>query len=68
MGEFWTFPLLALHGETREQISTALFRSVNTVKSHQRSLYRKLGVNSRHDAVMRQRSRLPLRRPHRPEG
>ncbi|MGN8026994.1 LuxR C-terminal-related transcriptional regulator [Microbacterium sp. 22242] len=40
-------------GETREQIASSLFRSVNTVKSHQRSLYRKLGVGSRHDAVIR---------------
>jgi ATP/maltotriose-dependent transcriptional regulator MalT len=40
-------------GETREQIATSLFRSVNTVKTHQRSLYRKLGVASGREAVLR---------------
>lgn len=38
-------------GETREQIAKALFRSPNTVKSHQTSLYRKLGVSAAADAV-----------------
>ncbi|WP_345186787.1 helix-turn-helix transcriptional regulator [Microbacterium panaciterrae] len=38
-------------GETRDQIAQALFRSVNTVKSQQRSLYRKLGVTSAAEAV-----------------
>ncbi|MFJ4166434.1 response regulator transcription factor [Microbacterium sp. NPDC089698] len=40
-------------GETREQIASSLFRSVNTVKTHQRSLYRKLGVSSGREAVLR---------------
>ncbi len=35
------------------QIGEALFLSPNTVRSHTRSLYRKLGVNSREDAVAR---------------
>jgi LuxR family maltose regulon positive regulatory protein len=35
------------------QIATALFLSPNTVRSHTRSIYRKLGVNSRTDAVAR---------------
>ena len=38
-------------GETRDQIAKALFRSPNTVKSHQASLYRKLGVSAATDAV-----------------
>jgi len=38
-------------GETRDQIAKALFRSPNTVKSHQTSLYRKLGVSAAGDAV-----------------
>jgi LuxR family maltose regulon positive regulatory protein len=37
------------------QIAAELFLSVNTVRSHTRSLYRKLGVSSRTDAVARAR-------------
>jgi LuxR family transcriptional regulator, maltose regulon positive regulatory protein len=33
------------------QIGTELFVSANTVKAHLRSIYRKLGVNRRRDAV-----------------
>lgn len=36
---------------TAEEIPAALFVSVNTVRTHQRSIYRKLGVNSRRDAI-----------------
>jgi LuxR family maltose regulon positive regulatory protein len=36
---------------TNEEISEALFLSVNTVKTHLRSAYRKLGVNSRRQAI-----------------
>ena len=36
---------------TNEEISEALFLSVNTVKTHLRSAYRKLGVRSRRDAI-----------------
>jgi LuxR family maltose regulon positive regulatory protein len=40
---------------TRSEIATQLFLSSNTVKSHQRALYRKLGVNTREAAVARAR-------------
>lgn len=44
-------PLLA-SGRTKEQIAADLFVSVNTVKSQQRTLFRKLGVSSRLDALV----------------
>jgi len=37
------------------EIASDLYLSVNTVKTHQRSLYRKLGAASRRDAVQRAR-------------
>ena len=40
---------------TNEEISGALFLSVNTVKTHLRSAYRKLGVGSRREAIARGR-------------
>ena len=44
--------LLASDLSTR-QIGTQLFLSPNTVRSHTRAIYRKLGVNARVDAVAR---------------
>ena len=38
------------------EIAADLFVSVNTVKTHQRSIYRKLGVSGRRDAVERARA------------
>ncbi|MBP2324590.1 LuxR family maltose regulon positive regulatory protein [Kibdelosporangium banguiense] len=43
--------------QTAEEIAGALFVSVNTVKSHLRGIYRKLGVNHRRDAVAVARQR-----------
>ena len=44
--------LRALQGPaTQREIGAALFLSINTVKAYNKSLYRKLGVASRHDAV-----------------
>jgi len=36
---------------TTEEIADSMFVSVNTVKTHLRGIYRKLGVNQRRDAV-----------------
>ncbi len=44
--------LLASDGSAR-QIGDQLFVSLNTVRSHMRALYRKLGVNSRAEAIAR---------------
>lgn len=44
--------LRALQGPaTQRQIGAAMFLSINTVKAYNKSLYRKLGVASRHDAI-----------------
>jgi LuxR family maltose regulon positive regulatory protein len=49
--------LRALQGTaTQREIGAALFLSINTVKAYNKSLYRKLGVASRHDAVAAARS------------
>ena len=40
---------------TNEEISQALYLSINTVKTHLRSAYRKLGVGSRREAIARGR-------------
>jgi LuxR family maltose regulon positive regulatory protein len=36
---------------TTEEIADSLFVSVNTIKTHLRGIYRKLGVNHRRDAI-----------------
>jgi LuxR family maltose regulon positive regulatory protein len=38
------------------KIADELYLSINTVKTHQRHLYQKLGARSRHEAVERARS------------
>lgn len=38
-------------GQTAEEIADVLSVSVNTVKTHMRTIYRKLGVGARRDAV-----------------
>jgi LuxR family maltose regulon positive regulatory protein len=42
---------------TAEEIANGLFVSVNTVKTHLRGIYRKLGVNHRRDAITEARQR-----------
>jgi LuxR family maltose regulon positive regulatory protein len=46
---------LPTHLSARE-IADELCLSANTVKTHQRHLYQKLGAHSRHDAVQRARA------------
>ena len=41
---------------TASEIAAGLFVSVNTVETHQRAIYRKLGVSSRRAAVDRARA------------
>jgi LuxR family maltose regulon positive regulatory protein len=52
MAELAVLRLLASELSVR-QIGETLFLSPNTVRSHTRSIYRKLGVNSRAEAVAR---------------
>ncbi|MFB9903902.1 LuxR C-terminal-related transcriptional regulator [Allokutzneria oryzae] len=42
---------------TTEEIADSLFVSVNTIKTHLRGIYRKLGVNHRRDAITAARRR-----------
>ena len=41
---------------SQREIAAALFVTPNTLKTHLRAVYRKLGAASRHDAVVRARS------------
>jgi LuxR family maltose regulon positive regulatory protein len=50
--ELAVLQLLATELSTRE-IAERLFLSANTIRSHRRALYQKLGVHSRTDAVAR---------------
>lgn len=51
---------------TSGEIAVALFVSVNTVRTHQRAIYRKLGVTNRRDAVANTfASRMPTPSPKR---
>ena len=50
--ELGVLRMLATDLSTRE-IGEQLFLSPNTIRSHTRALYRKLGVNSRADAIAR---------------
>jgi LuxR family maltose regulon positive regulatory protein len=36
---------------TPREIAVELYLSLNTIKSHTRSIYRKLGVQTRHEAI-----------------
>ena len=42
---------LLTNGSTNDEISRSLYVSANTVKAHLKSIYRKLDVNSRHEAA-----------------
>jgi ATP/maltotriose-dependent transcriptional regulator MalT len=52
---------------TAGEIGAELYVSVNTVKAHLRSIYRKLGVSRRRDAVARARQYGILRGPSSPD-
>ena len=51
----YQLPAVAAGGLTNPEIAAHLFISVNTVKTHQRAIYRKLGVDNRTSAVARGR-------------
>ena len=42
---------LLADGQTNQEIAQALCVSVNTIKTHLKNIYRKLGVNSRREAT-----------------
>ena len=42
-------------GLSQREIGSELFVSLNTIKTHLRNIYRKLGVDGREDAVERAR-------------
>ena len=53
-GEFRVLRLLA-SDLTQREIGAELYVSLNTIKSHTRSIFRKLGASSREQAVARAR-------------
>ncbi|MCO5194351.1 MAG: LuxR C-terminal-related transcriptional regulator, partial [Anaerolineae bacterium] len=55
--------VLLADGLTYQEIAQSMFVSVNTVKSHLKSIYGKLGVHNRREAVARARA-LHLLAPH----
>ena len=53
-------------GSSEREIGRELFLSFNTVHSHVKSIYRKLGVSSRADALAQARAQQLLRRRRSP--
>jgi DNA-binding NarL/FixJ family response regulator len=49
----WEVLDLVCERKTTDEMATELFLSPETVRSHLKSIYRKLGVNSRNDAIAR---------------
>ena len=47
----WEVLDLVCERKTTDEMATELFLSPETVRSHVKSIYRKLGVNSRDDAI-----------------
>ena len=52
---------LLSEGKTNQEIAGEMFVSVNTIKSHLKNIFSKLGVNNRREAVARARVRNLLR-------
>ena len=48
---------LLSEGKTNQEIAGEMFVSVNTIKSHLKNIYGKLGVNNRREAVSQARIR-----------
>ncbi len=65
--ELEVLPLLA-EGLTNQEIAARLYLSLHTVKSHARTIYAKLGVSSRTQAVARGRALGYLSEDRRPDG
>ena len=42
---------------TPREIASELYLSLNTIKTHSRAIYRKLGVQTRHEAIEEARRR-----------